>query len=107
VPWPCLHELLALIGHPRVNDPPTSPAVGIAARESLLALPTLVPPAETRDHARLLVELLRPGVVGPKMHDARVAAICLGHGARELWTADRDLTWSPRPKVRNPLAEAG
>ena len=26
---------------------------------------------------------------GPMVHDARVAAVCLLHGVRELWTTDR------------------
>jgi uncharacterized protein len=29
-------------------------------------------------------------VTGPKVHDARVAAICIGQGVSELWTVDRD-----------------
>jgi len=44
-----------------------------------------------------------PGVVGPKVHDARVAAVCLGHGVEELWTADRDFSWFPELRTSNPL----
>jgi uncharacterized protein len=42
-------------------------------------------------------------VVGPQIHDARVAAICEHHGVRELWTADRDFGRFPGLRVRNPL----
>jgi predicted nucleic acid-binding protein len=45
----------------------------------------------------------RSGVVGNKVHDARVAAICLGHGVRELWSADRDFSYFPDVRTRNPL----
>lgn len=36
-------------------------------------------------------------------HDARVAALCLRHGVRELRTADRDFSLFPALRVRNPL----
>ncbi|MFI5184178.1 MAG: type II toxin-antitoxin system VapC family toxin, partial [Vicinamibacteria bacterium] len=42
-------------------------------------------------------------IVGPQVHDARVAALCIEHGVRELWTADRDLSRFPTLKTRNPL----
>ena len=49
--------------------------------------------------------LLAARVVGGQVHDARIAAICLEHGVRELWSADRDFTRFPNLKVRNPLIE--
>lgn len=103
IPWPCVHELLAVLTHPRIYDPPTSPAQAMAIVTTLRNLPNLTFLTETRDHAETLGTLLRPGVVGPKIHDARVAAICLGHGVRELWSADRDFSWFPELRVRNPL----
>lgn len=106
IPWPCLHELLAVITHPRIYDPATPIERATQTVTSLLALPNLTPLAETRDHAALLATLLVPGVVGPKVHDARVAAICLGHGVSELWSADRDFSWFPRLRVKNPLVPA-
>lgn len=105
IPWPCLHEFLAVVTHPRIYDPPTATDRAWEAVDQLLTLPNLTPIAETRDHAALLADLVRPGVVGPKVHDARVAAICLGHGVSELWSADRDFSWFPRLRVRNPLVE--
>jgi hypothetical protein len=42
-------------------------------------------------------------VVGGGVHDARIAALCLAHGARELWSADRDFSRFPELAVRNPL----
>ena len=41
-------------------------------------------------------------VVGPRIHDARVATLCLQHGVRVLWSADRDLARFSVPVV-NPL----
>jgi uncharacterized protein len=43
------------------------------------------------------------GVSGGMIDDARIAAICLQHGVRELWTADRDFSRYPKLKTRNPL----
>ncbi len=42
-------------------------------------------------------------IEGPKVHDARIAALCLQHGVRELWSADRDFSRFPQITVRNPL----
>jgi predicted nucleic acid-binding protein len=42
-------------------------------------------------------------VSGGAIHDTRVAAICLEHGVRELWSADRDFGRLPGIAVRNPL----
>ncbi len=67
-------------------------------------MPGVVPLAESTDHVQILSRLvLRAGVVGPKAHDARIAAICLGHGVDELWSADRDFSYFPELTTRNPL----
>jgi uncharacterized protein len=40
---------------------------------------------------------------GSLVHDARIAACCLSHGIRELWTVDRNFSRFPKLKTRNPL----
>jgi predicted nucleic acid-binding protein len=45
---------------------------------------------------------MRGSVSGPRVHDARIAALCLGHGISELWSADPRF---PGLQVRNPLQE--
>jgi predicted nucleic acid-binding protein len=37
------------------------------------------------------------------VHDARIAALCVQHGVRELYSADRDFSRFPQIAVRNPL----
>ena len=102
--WPCVHEFLAVVTHPRVYVPPTQPDVAVQTIDDLTELSGVVMLGETADHWRTLRSLLgRRGVVGPKIHDARVAAICLSHGVDELWTADRDFSWFPELLTRNPL----
>jgi predicted nucleic acid-binding protein len=52
----------------------------------------------------VLARLLANGqVTGARVHDARIAALCLAHGVSELWSADRDFTRFPELKTRNPL----
>ena len=56
----------------------------------------------------LMAELIEAGQVrGPMVHDARVAAICLGHGVDRLWTTDRDFSRFPALAVHNPLVGRG
>ena len=51
----------------------------------------------------MLRELLHTSSIGgARVHDARIAAICLSNGVRELWTADRDGRF-PALRTRNPL----
>ena len=104
IPWPCLHEFLAIVTHPRIYDPPTPLDRAIDQVDAWLESPSLVLLAESEEHWTQLNSLLRAGrIAGPKVHDARVAAICLQHGASELWTIDRDFSRFPGLKVRNPL----
>ena len=44
------------------------------------------------------------GVTGARIHDVRIAALCLAQGVRELWTADRDFSRFPSLRTRNALA---
>lgn len=105
IPWPCVHEFLAVVTHPRIYVPPTSAQLASRAVDDLTALTGVVLLGEAADHWMRLRRLLEaPGVIGPKVHDARVAAVCVGHGVEELWTADRDFSWFPELPTRNPLA---
>jgi uncharacterized protein len=69
-----------------------------------LGSPSAVPLSEGDAYWPGLQALLGPAkVAGPLVHDARVAALCLSRGIRELWTADRDFSRFPRLKTANPL----
>ena len=66
--------------------------------------PSLVILGEPHDHWSILREQLVGGQVhGPMVHDARIAALCIGHGVGELLTADRDFGRFSSLTVRNPL----
>jgi hypothetical protein len=104
IPWPCVHEFLAVVTHPRILRPPTPMADALAQVEAWRESPSLVLLAEGPTHWRELRTAVEQGrVAGPVVHDARVAALCRQHGVRELWTADRDFGRFPGLAVRNPL----
>jgi toxin-antitoxin system PIN domain toxin len=103
VAWPCAHEFLAVVTSTRVFPVPTPLPRAleqvVAWRES-----GAVFLAEATGYwDRLAGLVLAGGVTGPKIHDARIAALCLDHGIDELWTSDRDFSRFPALKVRNPL----
>lgn len=106
VPWPCIHEFLAVATHPRIYDPPSTTAEALAQVRAWLASPTLALLAEGPGYAERLVEIVSLGKVGgARVHDARVAALCLHHGVAELWSADRDFSRFADLTVRNPLID--
>ncbi len=80
--------------------------IALAATLLALGLADLVPVSGVRTPMFLWRVGVAAGVAaaaGPVVHDARVAGLCLAHGVRELWTADRDFARFPALKVRNPL----
>jgi len=104
IPWPCVHEFLAIATHPRIYDPPSPVADAIEQVECWREAPGLVTLGETALHWRQLRELVERGQIrGGRVHDARIAAICLQHGVSELWSADRDFSRFPALRVVNPL----
>jgi toxin-antitoxin system PIN domain toxin len=108
VPWPCLHEFYSIVTHARIYDPPSSPAAAADQLAAWLESPSVVPLSEGESYWPTLSSLLNSArVTGPLVHDARIAALCLSHGIRELWSADRDFGRFPRLKVTNPLVERG
>lgn len=105
VPWPCVHEFLAIATHPRIFDPPTPVPAALDQLDAWLESPTVVLLAEGSEHWEQLRALVAASrVTGPRVHDARIAALCLAHGVRELWTADRDFGRFPALVTVNPLA---
>ena len=107
IPWPCLHEFLGIVTHPGIYLPPTPLVKALAQVRAWLESPGLDPLSENAGYADRLSEVLRASkVVGPRVHDARVAALCLHHGVSELWTADRDFSRFRDLKTRNPLVKS-
>jgi uncharacterized protein len=104
IPWPCVHEFLAIVTHPRIYNPPTPLDAALDQIDAWMESPSLVLLSESDTYwnqARDILKISR--VVGPQVHDARVAALCRQHGVMELWTADRDFGRFSGFSARNPL----
>lgn len=104
IPWPCVHEFLAVVTNPRVFQNPTSIDAAISQVKAWMESPALVLIAETQQYWPHVRGILESSLVrGPRVHDARIAALCLLHGVSELWSADRDFSRFPDLRVVNPL----
>ena len=104
IPWPCVHEFFAIVTHPRIFRPPSMSTAAVDQLNAWLESPTLVLLSEGASYwTRFRAVLEASRVTGPRVHDARVAAICLDHGVDELWSADRDFSRFPDLTVTNPL----
>lgn len=105
IPWPCLHEFLAIVTHPRIYTPASSLQQALDQVDAWLASPSVVLLSESEQHWPELKTALTEGhTIGPRVHDARVAALCSQHRVKELWSADRDFSRFGRITVVNPLA---
>ena len=104
IPWPCVHEFLAVVTRPRLYDPPTPLPAAMDQVQAWLESPSLTLLTETEQHWAVLRKLLETShLTGTQVHDARIAALCVQHGIRELWSADRDFSRFPDLAVVNPL----
>ena len=106
IPWPCVHEFIGIITRANLYQPPTKLKSALAAIDSLAAGNNLHFLSESDGYFEKLRDLaLTANLSGPRIHDARIAALCWHHGVRELWTADRDFSAFPQIKTRNPLVK--
>lgn len=104
IPWPCLHEFFAIVTHRRVYSPPSTTKEAVDQIEAWLEAPTVVLLAESDRHwSELKLIVTGAKITGPRIHDARIAAICRQHGVRQLWSADRDFSRFSGFEVLNPL----
>jgi toxin-antitoxin system PIN domain toxin len=104
IPWPCAHEFYGVVTNVQAFRPASTIAEASAQMSAWMSSPSLALLHEGVGHWAALQKLLVAGrVVGGRVHDARIAAICIEHGVRELWSADRDFNRFPSLAVRNPL----
>ena len=106
IPWPCCYEFLSVVTNPRIwKDNPTSSEQAWRQLAAWTAAPSIRLIGETDDFPRTLQRFVqRPRVIGGVVHDARIAAICVAHGAEALLTRDRDFSLFPELRTRDPLA---
>jgi hypothetical protein len=106
IPWPCIHEFLAIVTHPRRYAPPTPAEAALEQVDAWMESPGLVLLGETSQHWSVLRSAVRAGrIAGGAVHDARIAALCIENGVDELLTADRDFGRFKDLETRNPLLD--
>ncbi len=104
IPWPCLHEFLGIVTHPRIYSPPTPIDTAFEFLDNWFESRSLLLLTEGDAYFTCLSRLaIRGKLAGPRIHDARIAAICLTQGVDVLYTADRDFSRVPELKTLNPL----
>ena len=104
IPWPCIHEFLAVVTNRRIYQPTTSLEKALAQVECWMESPSLRMIGESREHWCKLSSIVSAGrLQGGQIHDARIAAICAQHGVKEFWSADRDFSRIGSLRVVNPL----
>jgi len=100
----CLVEFTGVVTNPRIWKQPSSAAEVRAQVDAWCAPPRVDVLSEDADFIADFIDLVESsGVRGGGVHDARIAACCLAHGVRTLWTADRDFGRFPSLRTHNPL----
>jgi len=106
IPWPCVHEFLAITTHPKIFNPPSPLSLALNAMDIWLNSPGCEMIGEGPGYYDVLKKVVSKGkIMGPMIHDARIAALCLHHGIRELWTTDRDFSRFATLRTHNPLGD--
>jgi len=106
IPWPCVHEFLAITTHPKIYATPTPMPIALQAIACWTASPALRFLGEGPGYFECLSDIaVSSKLKGAMIHDARIAALCVVHGVRQLWSADRDFSRFPQIKTRNPLVQ--
>ena len=105
IPWPCVHEFLAVATNPRAFKTTSPTSTALAQVQRWLRSPTISLLSERADHwSRLQSIIEESGIRGPRIHDARIYALCLTSGVHTLWTADRDFRSFQGLRLENPPA---
>ncbi len=106
IPWPCIHEFLAVVTNRKVFAVPTPVEAALVQLEVWLGSPNLHVLGETPAHWATLCDIVRTSAAtGGLVHDARIVSLCREHRVRELWTADRDFGRFAGFVTFNPLLD--
>ena len=107
IPWPCCYEFLSVVTNRNIwGDAVTTQERAWQQLTEWARSPSCWLISETGDFLEVLGRFIqRPRVTGGVVHDARIAAICVAHGADELLTRDRDFSLFPELRLRNPIVE--
>ncbi len=108
IPWPCCGEFLSIVTNRRIWRRNATPmAAAWRQLEEWAASPSVLLLSETEDFLPIFARMAnQPRITGGRVHDARIAAICIAHGVSELLSRDRDFAHFPGLRVRDPLIAA-
>ncbi len=107
LPWTVVYEFLSVVTQPRIWRQPATPAQALTAIDAWTDRGRGLLLGEGPGHHATLDRLVSgTSIAGSRVFDARVAATCLEHGVRELWSVDRDFSRFPDLRVVNPLGHA-
>ncbi len=105
IPWPCVYEFYGVVTNQRVwKAHASTPEQAWTQLLDWFHSPSVTLLAETATTATVLGPLLRDRVRGAKVHDARIASLCLEHGVDTLYSRDRDFALFPELTVVDPFA---
>jgi toxin-antitoxin system PIN domain toxin len=106
IPWPCLHEFLSVTTNPRIFKTPSPAEVAVMQVEIWMESPGLRMLYEPAGYWKELRSTFLIGKLrGAQVHDARIHAICMSNGVRELWSADRDFSRMRGLRLVNPCLD--
>ena len=107
LPWPCCYEFFGVATNRRLwKEEATSAEDAWRQLNNWIRTPVCRLLGETEEFLNVLEGfLVRPGVHGSRVHDARIAALCCTHGVDSLWTRDRDFSLFPELRTHNPLRD--
>jgi uncharacterized protein len=99
-----VYEFFSIVTYPKIYSLPSPLVKAIDQIRAWLESPSLALLVESGAHWPTLRALPTPRrVVGPQVHDARIAALRQQHAVAELWSADPDFRRFPKLVSRNPL----
>ncbi len=108
IPWPCVYEFYSVVTNAKIwKDAASTPEQAWRQLRGWLDAPTARLLAEPVGFAAVLGPLLRARVRGPRVHDARIAALCLAHGVDALYSRDRDFSLFPELAIVDPFVRRG
>ncbi|HEY8944897.1 MAG TPA: hypothetical protein VIM73_11575 [Polyangiaceae bacterium] len=97
-------EFLAKVTHAKIFKISTPLERALAQVSAWLRSPLARTIGEDEGYFDVLSSTLRQArTTGSRVHDARIAALCVAHGVDLLWSADRNFGQFPRLRVENPL----
>ncbi len=104
IPWPCVYEFYGVVTNRIWKERASTPEQAWAQLQDWFGSPSLRLLAETESSIAMLGRLLGARVIGAKVHDAKIAALCLAHGVDTLYSRDRDFRLFPELIVVDPFS---